>query len=161
MSDPQPHIVKDMPKEKSSKHSSPRSPKPQPQVMHVTIQQPVNAPYIVVPASGRQADNVIVDVVPVSKPNQVILVNANPDPIMTICTESRPQLFYCGICRKTQLSVVTPHTSKANLCCWITLCILLFPFSLCFIWFVPFMTEEVIHTCPGCAREVGRAPALL
>jgi len=135
-----------------------------PQVQYVTA-QPINNGYtiqgIVVPYDNRQVmfnDDVLVDIIPAQK-TQVIIAN-QPQPLNTVCTSGVPQLFYCTTDKKTLVSQVKYKTDKGMLCCWICLFILLFPFSLFFIFCWPLGYREAIHTCPECHREVGRVPTL-
>jgi len=130
--------------------------------------QPINGGYairgIVVPHDGRQPifnDDMLVDVIPGSSANQVIIVNPTGPSVPTVCTSSGPQLFFCVNDNKTLVSQVRYKRSMGGLVCWIILFILLFPFSLFFLICLPFGNEVAIHYCPQCGREVGAVPTLL
>jgi len=137
------------------------------QPMQYVTAQPINNGYtiqgIVVPRDDRQImfnDDVLIDVVPQQKTKVVIMKPQESTP--TVCTSPMPQLFYCTVDKKTLVSEVRYKTNYGMLCCWICLFVWLFPFSIIFLCCFPCMGyKEVIHTCPDCRRNVGRAPCLM
>ena len=175
----QPHIVKNIPDDLRAQQYAPSAtvqqaspiytgePVTEYPMPYATAQQ-INGGYairgIVVPHDGRQPifnDDMLVEVIPASRANQVVIMNAPAAAVPTVCTSTSPQLFFCVNDNKTLVSQVRYKRDFGGLVCWIILFILLFPFSLFFLLCMPFGNEVAIHYCPQCGRQVGVVPTAL
>jgi len=123
--------------------------------------QPINGGYTIqgiqIPYNSQQPmfnDSMVLNVLPPQNYNPIAIVNPTVPP-PTVCTSTRPQLFYCTNCKKVQISRVTVKTDYLK----IFLFILLFLVLLVFLFFVficiPFSFKKVVHTCPQCGKQVG------
>jgi len=76
-----------------------------------------------------------------------------------ITTKSKgPITFYCTTCKDTQISDVEFQQDKCARILLIFVYILLLPLICCFLILgPPFQTQVVIHKCPQCKKEIGRA----
>jgi len=130
--------------------------------------QPINQGYvvrgIVVPHDSRQVifnDDLLVDI---AQPTSGPIIITNPTQSTTsvpiIATSMHSQLLYCPVCKKTVLSSVRTETSYGAFCCWLLFMILLFPFSLLCLCFMPFPYELAVHTCPTCGTNLGTVGGL-